>query len=68
MVKHRAVIEVKEEGTEAAGVTSTGIRITSIPQNQPFEMNINRSFFFAISDDLTETLLFLGNVVEPQKN
>jgi serine protease inhibitor len=68
-VKHKAVIEVNEEGTEAAGVTSTGIRITSaMPQKQPFEMNINRPFFFAICDDLTRTILFMGNVVDPQEN
>jgi serine protease inhibitor len=68
-VKHKAVIEVNEEGTKAAGVTSTGIRITSaIPQKQPFEMNINRPFFFGIRDDRTGTILFMGNVVEPQEN
>ena len=68
-VKHKAVIEVNEEGTEAAGVTSTGIRITSaIPQKQPFEMNINRPFFFAIRDDRAGTILFMGNVVEPNEN
>lgn len=66
-VKHKAVIEVNEEGTEAAGVTSTGIRTTSIPQ-QPFKMNIDRPFFCAIHDDHTETLLFMGNVVDPQQN
>jgi serine protease inhibitor len=68
-VKHKAVIEVDEEGTEAAGATSSGVRITSAtPQNQPFEMNINRPFFFAIRDDITETILFVGNVVEPEEN
>jgi serine protease inhibitor len=68
-VKQKAVIEVNEEGTEAAGVTSFGIHITSAtPQNQAFEMNINRPFFFAIRDDITETVLFMGNVVEPQEN
>jgi serine protease inhibitor len=29
-------------------------------------MNINRPFFFAIRDDITETILFMGNVVDPQ--
>jgi serine protease inhibitor len=68
-VKHKAVIEVNEEGTEAAGITSIGIHITSAtPQNQAFEMNIDRPFFFAIRDDITETILFMGNVVEPQEN
>jgi serine protease inhibitor len=66
-VKHQAVIEVNEEGTEAAGVTSIGIHITSAtPQPQSFVMNINRPFFFAIRDDITEAILFMGNVVDPQ--
>jgi serine protease inhibitor len=66
-VKHQAVIEVNEEGTEAAGATSLGIRITSAtPQPEYFTMNINRPFFFAIRDDITETILFMGNVVDPQ--
>ena len=65
-VKHKTFIEVNEEGTEAAAVTSIGIRITSaMPQDTPFNMNVNRPFFFAIRDDITETVLFMGNVVEP---
>ena len=65
-VKHKAVIEVNEEGTEAAGVTSIGIRITSaMPEQQPFNLNINRPFFFVIQDDITNSILFMGNVVEP---
>jgi serine protease inhibitor len=66
-VKHKTVIEVNEEGTEATGVTSIGIRITSaIPKEpKPFTMNINRPFFFAIRDDVTETILFMGNVTDP---
>ena len=66
-VKHKTAIEVNEEGTEAAGVTSIGVRITSaIPENQPFQMNVNRPFFFAIRDDITETILFMGNVNNPE--
>lgn len=66
-VKHKAVIEVNEEGTEAAGVTSIGVRITSAtPEEPPFKMNLNRPFFFAIRDDVTETILFMGNVNEPK--
>ncbi|MEL6493604.1 MAG: serpin family protein [Cyanobacteria bacterium J06623_7] len=65
-VRHKAAIEVNEEGTEAAGVTSIGVRITSArPQKQPFNFNADRPFFFAIRDDITETILFMGNVVEP---
>ena len=65
-VKHKAVVEVNEAGTEAAGVTSIGVRITSaMPQDESFNMKIDRPFFFAIRDDITETILFMGNVVEP---
>ena len=64
-VKHKTLIEVNEKGTEAAATTSIGVRITSVNPQQPFTMNINRPFFFAIGDDVTKTILFMGNVVEP---
>ena len=64
-VKHKAVIRVDESGTEAAGVTSVGVRITSAMPQQGFELNVDRPFFFAIRDDITESILFMGNVVEP---
>ena len=60
-VLHKAVVEVNEEGTEAAAVTSVGIRATSAP---PAFM-ANRPFFFAIRDNETKTVLFMGTVVEP---
>ncbi len=60
-VLHKAVVEVNEEGTEAAAVTSVGIRATSAP---PAFM-ANRPFFFAIRDNETKTLLFMGTVVDP---
>ena len=60
-VLHKAVIEVNEEGTEAAAVTSVGIRATSAP---PAFM-ANRPFFFAIRDNETKTVLFMGTVVDP---
>ncbi|MEM7761127.1 MAG: serpin family protein [Cyanobacteria bacterium P01_A01_bin.40] len=66
-VKHKTVIEVNEEGSEAAGVTSVGVHITSaMPETQPFDFNVNRPFFFAIRDEATESILFMGNVFDPQ--
>ena len=64
-VKHKTFIEVNEEGTEAAAVTSIGIRITSAQPQTSFNMNVNRPFFFAIREDVTETILFMGNVIKP---
>ncbi|MDE0399464.1 MAG: serpin family protein [Candidatus Poribacteria bacterium] len=60
-VLHKAVVEVNEEGTEAAAVTSVGIRATSAP---PAFM-ANRPFFFAIRDNETKTVLFMGTVMDP---
>ncbi len=60
-VAHRTFIEVNEEGTEAAAATSVGIGIRSLPQ----EFKVDRPFFFAIRDNETGTVLFMGTVVEP---
>ncbi|MDE0685213.1 MAG: serpin family protein [Candidatus Poribacteria bacterium] len=60
-VLHKAVVEVNEEGTEAAAVTSVGIRATSAPP----AFIANRPFFFAIRDNETKTVLFMGSVVDP---
>ena len=60
-VLHKAVVEVNEEGTEAAAVTSVEIRVTSAPP----AFIANRPFFFAIRDNETKTVLFMGTVVDP---
>ena len=60
-VLHKAVVEVNEEGTEAAAVTSVGVRATSLPP----QFTVDRPFFFAIRDNETKTVLFMGTVVDP---
>ena len=60
-VLHKAVVEVNEEGTEAAAVTSIGVRATSLPP----QFIVDRPFFFAIRDNETKTVLFMGTVVDP---
>ncbi len=62
-VKHKTFIDVNEQGTEAAAVTSVEMGIVSLPQK--FQMNMNRPFFFAIYDDLTGTILFMGSLATP---
>lgn len=65
-VHHKAVVEVNEEGTEAAAVTSVQVGITSVQQPRPpFKMVVDRPFFFAIRDSRTGMVLFLGTVTEP---
>jgi serpin B len=66
-VKHKTFAEVNEEGTEAAAVTSTEMRTTSAMRpRKPFRMVVDRPFFFAIRDNETGTVLFMGSILDPQ--
>ncbi|MBM0743429.1 serpin family protein [Phormidium sp. CLA17] len=66
-VKHKTFVEVNETGTEAAAVTSIGIRTTSArPIEEPFRMRVDRPFFCAIRDDQTGTVLFMGTISNPK--
>lgn len=67
-VKQKTYIDVNEEGTEAAAVTGIQMDTTSAPLDDPFVMEVNRPFFFAITDDETGTILFLGSVTNPKTN
>jgi len=62
-VKHKTFVAVNEEGTEAAAATSVEIAVTAMPES--FTMIADRPFFFAIADDMTGTILFMGTVNEP---
>jgi serine protease inhibitor len=66
-VKHKTFVEVNEEGTEAAAVTSVEFGVTSFPGPQPeyFVMTVDRPFFFAIRDNQTGVVLFMGSIVDP---
>jgi serpin B len=62
-VLHKSFIEVNEEGTEAAAVTSVRIGITALPQR--FKMVVDRPFFFLIRDNETGLILFMGEATNP---
>ncbi|MBR8838354.1 MAG: serpin family protein [Stigonema ocellatum SAG 48.90 = DSM 106950] len=65
-VKHKTFIEVNEEGTEAAAVTSVGVVATSVVFSPPpFQMIVDRPFFSAIRENGTGTILFMGSIVDP---
>jgi serpin B len=65
-VKHKAWAEVNEEGTVAAAVTSVGVSVTSVQQpREKFFMKVDRPFFFAIRDNRTGVVLFMGSVANP---
>lgn len=66
-VKHKAIVEVNEEGTEAAAVTSVGVRATAMrPQQEKFTFIADHPFLMIIRDEQTGAILFMGTVVEPK--
>lgn len=59
-VIHKAVVEVHEKGTEAAAAT-----LVAVAQSSPaftFEFIVDRPFYFAITEDQTGSVLFMGAV------
>jgi serine protease inhibitor len=63
-VKHKTFVQVDEEGTEAAAVTSVGVGATSVGQN--IVMRVDHPFIFAIRENNSGTILFIGKIVEPK--
>jgi serpin B len=62
-VVHEGFIAVNEQGTEAAAATAVIAGTTSVPQ--PATFHAVRPFLFALRDNPTGTLLFVGRVVAP---
>jgi len=60
-VKHKTFVDVNEEGTEAAAVTSVEVGLTSALPS----FDVDRPFVFAIREALSGTILFLGVIGDP---
>jgi serine protease inhibitor len=63
-VLHQAFIETNEEGTEAAAATVVGIIATVAPSG-PYILNVDHSFLYIIRETTTNSILFMGRVVDP---
>lgn len=67
-VIHQAMIEVGEEGTEAAAATAViVIRKTAIDLDEPKVFRANRPFLFFVKDNVNQSILFAGRVMSPNK-
>ncbi|WP_367360248.1 serpin family protein [Syntrophus sp. (in: bacteria)] len=62
-IKHRAFVEVNEEGTEAAAATAVAMVTKAIRESPVFRAD--HPFLFLIRDNRTGTILFLGRIVNP---
>jgi len=62
-VKHKAYVEVNEDGTTAAAATSVEIGITAAPVHKVI---VNRPFFFVIREMKSGLIVFAGTVYDPR--
>lgn len=63
VVKQKTFIEVNEKGSEAAAVTMVGMMKTSLDPQGPKHFYVDRPFSFSIRDKGTNTILFIGKVL-----
>ena len=63
-VEHKTVVEVDESGTVAAGATTVAIVPTAV-QLPLFTLTLDHPFLYAIRDDKTGELLFIGAMTNP---
>lgn len=62
---HKTFLEVDEKGTEAAAATVVEM-IESIAPGETYPtMRVNRPFVFAIRENHSGTILFIGKIVDP---
>jgi serpin B len=62
-VFHKAVIEVNEEGTEAAA--STAVTVILQCRRPPMDFVADHPFAFFIVEEVSGAVLFAGHVIDP---
>jgi serpin B len=60
-VTHKTFVDVHEEGTEAAAVTSVDMIVTSLPPT----IRADKPFIFLIREKSSNTILFIGKLENP---
>ena len=62
-VVHKAFVSVDEAGTEAAAASAVIINVKGVMEQA--EVTLDHSFIYLIRDIQTNTILFIGSVVNP---
>jgi serpin B len=65
-IRHRAMIEVTEQGTEAAAATGIGMSTTAL-RPPPETFRVDRPFLFVIVDSETKAAVFEGRIEDPRQ-
>jgi len=68
LIAHRAVIDVMEDGTEAAAATAVVVTVRSAARRpqEPEPFRVDRPFLFSIVDKTSGAVLFAGRIVDPR--
>jgi serpin B len=66
-VMHKSYIKVDEKGTEAAAVTSITVGLTSVGPDLAI-FRVDHPFVFMIREKDTNSILFIGKVIDPTKS
>jgi len=64
-IKQDAYLGIDEKGTEAAAVTTIGIGLTSVSPEPP-RFICDRPFALIISENTSNTILFIGRIKNPE--
>ncbi len=59
----KCVVEVSEEGSEAAAVTAILVGRSAVRQ-EPVVIRVDKPFLFAIYDTKTQSILFAGKIAD----
>lgn len=65
-IVHKAVIDVTEEGTEAAAATAVAMATRAMRPQQPVKLTVDRPFLYMLTDRKTDAILFMGRVTDPR--
>lgn len=65
-VIHKSFVKVDEAGTEAAAATAVIMEVTSAMVDYT-ELTVDRPFIYMIRDEPTNTILFVGRVLDPAR-
>jgi serpin B len=66
-VVHQAFLDVNENGAEAVAATAVEAKFGGKVPEQPVVFHADHPFFFVIHDKSSDSILFLGRLVDPMK-